>query len=96
MLGSFQWGDFNTNMEREIDKSIQAGIIFMKTPIKIKDVQSLVFYGAPNQHTTMTTGIGVSVELYNDTNDKALNNSSNRFSTTNNRTGSLQIRIPKF
>ena len=51
MLGTLKWGDFNTSSQRVIDKSIQAGIIFMKTPIKITDVQSLVFYGAPNQHT---------------------------------------------
>jgi len=74
MLGSFKWGDFNTNAQRVIDLSKQAGIIFMKTPIKITDVQSLVYYGAPNQHASMTTGIGLSIELYNDTNDRDLNN----------------------
>ena len=52
--------------------------------IKITDVQSFVFNGAPNQHTSMTTGIGVTLELYNATNDSGLNNPLIVFPTQTN------------
>ena len=73
MLGTFKWGDFISKGDFNsivVDLSKQAGIIFKKTPIKKTDFQSLVYHGAPNEHTPMTTGIGVTCELYNGTNDR--------------------------